>query len=163
MDGRQAGLGQDAGHTIAMQVELRGDGADRPAFGVVVAQNLRFGFRGNGHGSSGQVGVGESDSAGSPGVPSLARGAGIDSNASAPEWPALSVQIAVEPKGPGVGNPDASLLGVSLDNGAAVWRGHGDLAGWFDSGHRQHGRRCVWPDWHTLRCSSGDLGRSGCK
>ena len=85
MDGRQAGLGQDAGHTIAMQVELRGDGADRPAFGVVVAQNLRFGFRGNGHGSSGQVGVGESDSAGSPGVPSLARGAGIDSNASASE------------------------------------------------------------------------------
>ena len=163
LDGRQAGLGQDAGHAVAMQVELGGDGADRPAFGVVETQDLRFGFRGNGHACSGQKGVGESDSAGSPGVPSLVTGDGIGSNASGPEWPAPSVQIGVEQLGPRVGNPDASLLGVSPGNDAGARRGHDDPAGWLDSGNRRHGQRCVEPASHTLGCSSVGRDRSRCK
>ena len=85
MDGRQAGLGQDAGHTIAMQVELRGDGADRPAFGVVVAQNLRFGFRGMAMGlrSGGCRRIRQRRKSWRT---QSGKGAGIDSNASAPEY-----------------------------------------------------------------------------
>ena len=37
----QAGLGEHARDGVAVQPELRGDGADAPALGVVVAQDLR--------------------------------------------------------------------------------------------------------------------------
>ena len=45
-----AGLGDHALHRVAVQVQLAGDGADAPAFGLVQAQDLRAQFRGYGHG-----------------------------------------------------------------------------------------------------------------
>ncbi len=78
----------NAGHTVAMKIELAGDGAHRPAFGVVVAQDLRFSFGGKGQVCSCRDGFGESDRAGSPGVPSPARDDGNDSTARAPKSPA---------------------------------------------------------------------------
>ncbi len=45
-----AGLGEHALHRVAVQVQLAGDGADAPAFGLVQAQDLRAQFRGYGHG-----------------------------------------------------------------------------------------------------------------
>ena len=45
-----AGLGDHALHGVAVQVQLAGDGADAPAFGLVQAQDLRAQFRGYGHG-----------------------------------------------------------------------------------------------------------------
>jgi hypothetical protein len=32
-----------------MDIQLGGNGADTPLFGMVIAQNLRFEFRGNSH------------------------------------------------------------------------------------------------------------------
>jgi hypothetical protein len=58
---RQAGLGEHAGDAVAMHVQLGRDGADTPAFGVVITQDLRFNFGAEGHVFSGRVGDGESD------------------------------------------------------------------------------------------------------
>jgi len=33
-----------------VQAQMAGDGADRPFFDVMIAQDLRLKFRGNGHG-----------------------------------------------------------------------------------------------------------------
>ena len=66
---RQASLAQHARNAVAMHMQLGGDGANRPVFGVVVAQDLRFNFRGEGHAgviSCRFVGDDESDDAGSP-------------------------------------------------------------------------------------------------
>ena len=82
---RQAGLGEDTRHTVAVESQLAGEGADRPAFSVVVTQDRGFSFWGEGHVCSGEVDFGESDSAGSPGVPCPARGDGNDSTTRAPE------------------------------------------------------------------------------
>ena len=43
-----AGLGDHALHRVAVQVQLAGDGADAPAFGLIQAQDLRAQFRGYG-------------------------------------------------------------------------------------------------------------------
>jgi hypothetical protein len=45
----QAGLRQDPGDGAVMHAQLGGDGADAPAFGVVVAQDAGFEFRADGH------------------------------------------------------------------------------------------------------------------
>lgn len=82
--GRQSRLGEDTGDTVTMHVQLRGDGADAPAFGVVIALDLRFNLGGEGHAFSGRVGYGESDGAKSPGAPSPATDDGNDSTARAP-------------------------------------------------------------------------------
>jgi len=62
-----------------MDVQLACDGADAPAFGVVIAQDLRFNLGGKGHVtviSCRFVENGKSDDAGSPGAPSPARDTG---------------------------------------------------------------------------------------
>lgn len=48
-DPGQAGLCQDAADGAAVHVQLPGDGADPPFLDVVVAQDVRFEFRGYGH------------------------------------------------------------------------------------------------------------------
>ena len=45
----QPGLGQHARHGAMMHLQLRGDGAGGPLLGVIIAQDLRLDFRGNGH------------------------------------------------------------------------------------------------------------------
>ncbi|MBP6638636.1 MAG: hypothetical protein KA179_13210, partial [Sulfuritalea sp.] len=79
-----------------MHVQLAGDGADAPVFGVVVAQDLRFNFGAEGHVFSGQVGKGEPDGAKSPGAPSPEGGDGNDSSATGRVRPATSVQNGVD-------------------------------------------------------------------
>lgn len=44
----QAGLREDARDGAVVHLQLAGDSADAPVFGVEVAQDLRFQFRGNG-------------------------------------------------------------------------------------------------------------------
>jgi hypothetical protein len=160
---RQSSLGEDACNAVAMDAQLAGEGADGPAFGGGVAQNLCFSFGGEGHKYACEVGDGESDSAESPGVPPRVRGDGSDNNARAPYLPAPSVRTGVEQVRPVGGNPDASLLAVFPGSGADVQRGHDGLAAWPDSASPQHERRCIVPDRHRRRSSSGGLDRRGCK
>lgn len=47
-----AGLCDDARDGAVMPLQLVGHGADAPVFGMVVAQNLRFQFRGKGQGGA---------------------------------------------------------------------------------------------------------------
>jgi hypothetical protein len=44
-----ASLSHHTRHGGVMHPQLGGDGADRPLLGVVIAQDLRLEFRGNGH------------------------------------------------------------------------------------------------------------------
>ena len=46
---RQASLGQDPGHGVAMKMQLTGDRSDAPLLDMVVAQDLRFDVRGDCH------------------------------------------------------------------------------------------------------------------
>jgi hypothetical protein len=45
----QTGLGQDSGHGVVVKVQLAGDRSDAPLLHVVIAQDLCFGIRGDGH------------------------------------------------------------------------------------------------------------------
>ena len=166
---RQAGLSEHTRNTVAMHVQLSSDGADAPAFGVVIAQDLRFNFWGEGHAFSDRGGYGESDGAGSPGAPSPARGNGNGSSARAPASPAPTVRMRVDQHRPGVGNPDASLSAIEgsaapfgPDNAADAWRGRDGHADWLDSGVRPHGPSVGEPH-RRIPCSSVGRGRSGCK
>ena len=46
---RQAGLGQHPHHRAMVHVQLPRDSVDAPLLDVMIAQDLRFEFRGNGH------------------------------------------------------------------------------------------------------------------
>ncbi len=142
---------------------MAGNGADGPAFGAVVAQNLRFSFRGEGHACSCEVGDGESDGAESLGAPTQVTSDGNDSNARAPKSPVPSVLSEVEQERRVRWNPDASLLAVLLGSGAGVRRGRDGLAEWTDSGNQRHAQRCIVPDPHRRQCRSGGHDHSGCK
>src|SRR5271167_894264 len=48
-DAWQAGLRKNTGYRAVVHPQLGGDGADAPLLCVVIAQDMRFEFRGNGH------------------------------------------------------------------------------------------------------------------
>ena len=159
----QARLREYAGDTVAMYVQLAGDGADAPALRVVMAQDLRFNLRGQGHGFSCRVGFGESGGAGSPGAPTQARIGDIASSARGHASSVPSVRTEVEQPRPRVGNPDASLLAAGPGNGVAVRRGRDDRASWLGIGSQRHARNVGELGGHTAPCSSGGRDHSGCK
>jgi len=135
-DPGQTGLRQDAAHRATMHVQLSGDGPDAPLLDVVVAQDMRFELRGNGHGSFlfGQVDrrCEELDGAGGrceqtrntdgrkSGRPaSIAPLAGP----SMMRPPGSSSSRPVDHRRPGRVNPDASRYSVERDNGGTVRHG----------------------------------------
>ena len=127
----QAGLGEHARDGVAVQPELHGDGADAPALGVVVAQDLRFVFRGQGHGGADSVRIAdrgaEPGSAGSPDARTgtVRGGTGGTARSRTVRTRARSAQSSLQQAGPGVENPDASLPGVARGSGAGVARAPG--------------------------------------
>ncbi|MEF8734387.1 MAG: hypothetical protein V5B40_21495 [Candidatus Accumulibacter meliphilus] len=160
---RQAGLGEYTGDAVAMHVQLGRDGADTPAFGVVITQDLRFNLGAESHVFSGRVGDGESDAAESPGAPRPARDDDNDSSALAGVRPATSVQRGVDQEQRWVGNPDALLSVAGPGNDAGVRRGRDGRAGSLDSGDPKHPWPVGVPRRHSAQCSSAGHDHSGCK
>lgn len=161
--GRQAGLGNNPGDAVAVKIELRGDGADGSAFGVVVTKYLCFSFGGEGHRFSGEVGFDEPRDAGNPVVPTPITVAGNGSSSRTAPWPALTVQAGVDQPRWVRGNRDASLSSRGPDNDVGARRGCDGRDDWFDSGCRRHVPRIGGLAGRTSSCSSGYRDHSGCK
>ncbi len=93
-DPGQAGLRQHAAHHAVVDVQLPGDGADRPLLGVVVAQDLRLDVRRRHHGVwalSGRVQHGRDGAGGDAGTPDAA-GAGSHDHTSGSVAPAADAR-----------------------------------------------------------------------
>ena len=153
-----------------MQVQLGGDGADRPVIGVVSAQDFCFSFGGKGHRCSCFVGNDELDSAGSLAVPRPAVGDGSGRSARTRVSPARSVRPSVNQRPATAGNPDASLSASEgrvepsvPDSGAAVRRAGVVPDGWLDNAVRRLVQRIDGPLASSRHCNSGGLDHSGCR
>ena len=146
-----------------MQVQLGGDGADRPVIGVVSAQDFCFSFGGKGHRCSCSVGNDELDSAGSLDAPLPATGNGSGRSVLRRLSPAPSVQPSVNQQPDSEGNPDASLSASAPDSGAAVR--HADVApdGWPGNAVRLLSRHIDGRLGRSPHCNSDDRDHSGCK
>ena len=160
---RQAGLCQDTGNAIAMHLQLGGNGANGPAFGVMVAQDLRFSFGGKGHACSCRGGFGESDGAGSldARIPGGVDGRNDNAKALRSRISSLSVRPSVEQEAMSAGNPDASLSFAWRDIDAGARRGHDGRDACLDNAGRLHAVSCGEPATHILRCSNDGLDHSG--
>ena len=153
-----------------MQVQLGGDGADRPVIGVVSAQDFCFSFGGKGHRCSCSVGNDELDSAGSLAVPRPAVGDGSGRSARTRVSPARSVRPSVNQRPATAGNPDASLSATEgstapfgPDSDAAVRRVDGVLVGWPGNAARRLVPRVAGPRARSPRRNSGGRDHSDCK
>ena len=144
---------------------MGGNGADAPAFGMVVAQDLRFNFGGKDRRVlSCRNGIGESDNAESPVARIPARADGKRGSARAAAWiSSLSIQPPVEQAGAVAGNRDASLSVAEPGIGADVQRGHNGRDGCLDSDSQRLVPTDGGPAAHILPCSSGCRDHSGCK
>ena len=147
-------------------MQLGGNRADAPAFGMVVAQYLRFNFWGKDPGQfSGWNGIGEYDSAESPDarIPATPGGRS-DSARAAMLWvSSLSVRLPVEQAGAVAGNPDASLSAVGPGIDAGVRHGRDDRDARLDSDGRQ---TVLTGDVLAARipqCSSGCRDHKSCR
>ena len=153
-----------------MQVQLGGDGADRPVIGVVSAQDFCFSFGGKSHRCSCSVGNDELDSAGSLAVPRPAVGDGSGRSARTRVSPARSVRPSVNQRPATAGNPDASLSATEgstapfgPDSDAAVRRVDGVLVGWPGNAARRLVPRVAGPRARSPRRNSGGRDHSDCK
>ena len=148
-----------------MQLQLGGDSADAPAFGMIVAQDLRFNFWGSGQRDlSCLIGIGESDGAESPDarIPGAPDDTGGSARAAAMCISLLSVRSPVEQAGPVVGNSDASLSAVEPGIDADVQRGRGDREVCLDSDDQPIVTTGDVPATHIQRCKSDCRDHSGC-
>jgi hypothetical protein len=122
-DAGQTRLGEDTVDGLTMNTQLAGDGADRPVFGMVVAQYLHLKVGGNGHEEASASGMASGPGcAGSPGVPvpaTAGRGNGRNTGA-------ISERLALPPvqqRPPQARNPDASLSGSGHGSDVGVRHG----------------------------------------
>ena len=163
--GRQAGLGQHPGDGVAVHMQLRGNGADAPALGVVVAQDLRLDLRGRGHvadSSSGDDGCG---GAGSPVARTPRPGpAGKTGSATgAPNIVSSPPTPPVEQAPAWVGNPDASLCVDAPSRAAAAARARAAPAATPGNAAQPHAKTGGAPVARSHRRNTGCRGRSGCR
>ena len=168
-DAWQTGLAQNALDAAMMDVQLPGNGANGPFLDVVIAQNLGFEFRGQGHGAvlSGCIaGDGELVGAEMPYEPIALAADDKNGSARAAVMRFLHTTLgspAVEQTSPWVGNPDASLSPAGRGNCAGARHGHGDHADSLDSAARLRACNGHAPRAHTRRRSSAGRGRSDCR
>ncbi len=163
---RQAGLEQHPGDGIAVQLQLGGDSADAPAFGMVVAQYLRFNFWGKDQGVfSGWNGIGEYDSAESPDarIPAAPDGRSGSARAAMTWISSLSVRLPVEQAAAVAGNPDASLSAVGPGIDAGVRHGRDGHDARLDSDCRQSALTGDAPAERIPRRSSGCRDHNSCR
>ena len=166
---RQPRLAQDAFDAAVMDVQLPGNGADTPFLDVVVAQDMGFEFRGQGHGmvrSDRFEGDGEPVGAERPcaQIPLAADGRNGSARATAMRLlHARAGSPAVEQPSPVVGNPDASLCCVGHGSDSAARRGHADRAHWLGNADRPCVENGDAPAAHSRPRSNAGRGRRSCR
>ena len=175
-DPGQAGLRQHAPHHAVVDMQLPGDGANRPLLGVIVAQDLRFDVRRHHHGvwaPSGHIQHGRDDAGGDARTPDAAMAGSHDhtSGSVAPAaearrraerrhaWPSSRPPAADHPPAVWV-NRDASLSSVATGSGPSGRRAAAGHAGSPDSADQPLAASVAGPARRSRRCSRSAPGRN---
>ena len=175
-DPGQTGLRQHAPHHAVVDMQLPGDGADRPLRGVIVAQDLHFDVRRHHHGvraPSGHVQHGRDGAGGDAGTRDAAMAGSHDhtsgSVAQAAEArrrgehhharPSSRPAATDHPPAAWV-NRDASRSSAATGSGPSGRRAAAGHAGWPGSADRPLAGSVAGPARRSRRCSRSAHGRS---